>query len=73
VNFYPERSVIGDLNNDRIPDIMTFGKLSTGVSVLQGKGNGQFLSAKTMFENIPVNDLSLIAVNGDQSDRCGRP
>jgi hypothetical protein len=65
VNFYPERAVIGDLNNDRIPDIMTFGKLSSGVSVLQGKGSGKFTPARTLFENIPVNDLSLIALNGD--------
>ncbi len=65
VNFYPEQAVIGDLNNDRIPDVMTCGKLSSGVSVLQGKGNGKFLPARTLFENIPVNGLSLVALNGD--------
>ncbi len=65
VNFYPEHAVIGDLNNDRIADVMSYGKVSSGVSYLQGTGNGKFLAAKTLFENIPVNDLSLVALNGD--------
>ncbi|MFZ4619711.1 MAG: FG-GAP repeat domain-containing protein [Bacteroidota bacterium] len=65
VNFYPEHAVIGDLNNDRLADVMSYGKVSSGVSYLQGKGGGKFLAARTLFENIPVNDLSLVAMNGD--------
>lgn len=65
VNFYPEQAVIGDMTNDRIPDIISFGKLSSGIGLLQGRGNGKFQPVKIMFENIPVSEFSIIALNGD--------
>lgn len=65
VNFYPERALIGDITGDRIPDIISYGKLSSGLSILQGRSGGRFLPFRTAFENIPVSDCALIALNGD--------
>ncbi len=65
VNFYTEKAVIGDITNDRIPDVICFGKLSPGINVLQGKGNGKFMPAKTLFEDIPISEFTLLGLNGD--------
>lgn len=65
VNFYPEKVVVADITNDEIPDIISYGKLSTGVCVIEGKGNGKFKPKKTLFDNIPVGDFSVVALNAD--------
>lgn len=66
VNFYTEKAVIGDITNDRISDIICYGKLSPGINVFQGRGNGRFMPAKTLFEDIPISEFSLLGLNGDK-------
>ncbi len=65
VNFYPEKVIVSDITNDEIPDIISYGKLSTGVCVLEGRGGGKFKPKKTLFDNIPVGDFAVVALNAD--------
>ncbi|MDD8016792.1 MAG: VCBS repeat-containing protein [Bacteroidota bacterium] len=65
VGYYPEHAAIGDLTNDQIPDIMCYGRLSSGVTLLRGKKNGTFREAHTLFADMPVSDFSIVNLNKD--------
>jgi hypothetical protein len=65
VNFYPEKAVIADIDGDGINDILVYGKLSSGVSVLLGTGNGGFQKPRLILDDIPVIDLAVTKLNDD--------
>ena len=65
VNFYPEKVIFGDIDNDNIPDILCFGKLSSGISVLLGKGGGEFKEKTLILPEISVEDASIVKLNED--------
>ncbi len=65
VQYYTDRALIGDISNDKIADILCYGKLSTGITVFPGRGNGVFSPARKLFDDVPVSDVSLLALNGD--------
>ncbi|MGE5313917.1 MAG: FG-GAP repeat domain-containing protein [Acidobacteriota bacterium] len=65
VKYYPEHAVIADLNNDRIPDIISCGRVSSGITLLRGTGKGTFMEAKELFPDIPVSDVYVRKLNGD--------
>jgi FG-GAP-like repeat len=66
VNFYPEKILLADINNDGVPDILTYGKLSPGISVLLGNGDGTFQPSKILFPDIPVVDAKVVRLNDDK-------
>ncbi|HLP16173.1 MAG TPA: VCBS repeat-containing protein [Bacteroidota bacterium] len=65
VRYYPDHAVIADLDADRLPDIISYGKVSSGITVLRGLGKGAFAEAKELFSDIPVSDVSVRQLNGD--------
>ncbi len=65
VRYYPDRAVIGDIDNDKIPDIITCGQVSSGATLLRGTGDGSFREAQELFTDIPVSDLFVRRLNGD--------
>lgn len=65
VNFYPETALIADITGDKIPDIITYGKLSSGVAVLRGKNPSTFLEPKVIFGSVAVNSVNIINLNND--------
>ena len=65
VNFYPEKVVFGDIDKDNIPDILCFGKLSAGISVLLGKEGGEFKEKTLILPEISVEDASIVRLNDD--------
>jgi hypothetical protein len=65
VKYYPDHAVIADLNNDKIPDIISYGKVSSGITLLRGTGKGTFLEAKELFPDIPVSDVFVRRLNAD--------
>jgi hypothetical protein len=66
VDFYPERVVFGDITGDAITDLVIFGKLSPGVTVIRGKGRNAFHAPLTIFPSVPVSDFSIISLNDDK-------
>lgn len=66
VNFYPEKVIIGDLSGDTVNDIVIFGKLSSGVTVIRGKGKNDFHAPQTIFPSVPISELSIISLNADK-------
>ncbi|MBI2428692.1 MAG: VCBS repeat-containing protein [Ignavibacteriales bacterium] len=65
VGFYPEQALIQDISGDGIADIIVFGKLSSGVTVIRGKRDYTFGETKTIFSDFPVSSLTIIRLNGD--------
>jgi hypothetical protein len=65
VAYYPEQVLIADISGDRIPDIIVVGKLSSGVTVLRGRGNNRFSEPLTLFADISVSTIAVIRLNGD--------
>ena len=65
VNFYPEKVMFGDIDKDNIPDILCFGKLSSGISVLLGKEGGTFKEKVLILPEISVEDASVVRLNDD--------
>ncbi len=65
VKYYPDHAAIADVDNDNIPDILTYGKVSSGVTLLHGAGNGTFTEPRELFTGIPVSDLVVRRLNGD--------
>ena len=62
----PSNILIGDMNNDRKPDLVVALGSARAITVLEGKGNGQFgaaLSNTTVAE--PPGDIALGDLNGD--------
>ncbi len=66
VNFYPERAIIADIDDDKNPDILVYGKLSSGISVLRGDGRGSFAEAQNIFPDIPIADAAVVKLNDDE-------
>ncbi|HTR80688.1 MAG TPA: VCBS repeat-containing protein [Bacteroidota bacterium] len=65
VNFYPEKVLLADIDNDSTTDILCFGKLSSGISVLRGNKDGTFREKTLILPEIPVIDASVIKLNDD--------
>ena len=65
VNFYPERVLLADIDNDSTVDILCFGKLSSGISVLRGRKDGTFQEKTLILPEIPVVDASVVRLNDD--------
>ena len=62
----PNNILIGDMNNDRKPDLVVALPRGRTITVLEGKGNGQFgatLSTTTIAD--PPGDIELGDLNGD--------
>jgi hypothetical protein len=62
----PNSIVIGDMNNDRKLDLVVALTRTGSITVIEGKGNGQFgaaLSTTTVAE--PPNDMAIGDLNGD--------
>lgn len=66
VNFYPEQALIADIDGDNNPDVMVFGKLTSGISVLRGNGAGGFAEVENIFSDIPVADAAVVKLNDDE-------
>ncbi len=66
VGFYPERAMIADIDDDKNPDIMVYGKLSSGISVLRSDGRGSFRDAENIFPDIPVANVAVVKLNDDE-------
>ena len=65
VNFYPEKVLLADIDNDSTIDILCFGKLSSGISVLLGNKDGTFKEKTLILPEIPVVDASVVKLNDD--------
>lgn len=65
VNFYPEKVLLADIDNDSTTDILCFGKLSSGISVLLGNKDGSFREKTLILPEIPVVDASVVKLNDD--------
>jgi hypothetical protein len=65
VRYYPDHAAIADVDNDKIPDILSYGKVSAGVTLLRGLGNGKFQDPIELFTDIPVSDLHVRRLNAD--------
>jgi hypothetical protein len=62
----PSNVLVADMNNDRKPDLVVALSQSRAITVVEGKGNGQFgaaLSTTTVTE--PPGDMALGDLNGD--------
>lgn len=62
----PSNVLIGDMNNDRKPDLIVAFSQARSISILEGKGNGQFgaaLSNTTVAD--PPGEIAAGDVNGD--------
>lgn len=58
--------VVGDMNNDKKPDLVVASGRSRSITVLPGKGNGQFAApATTNTVSVPPGELALGDVNLD--------
>jgi hypothetical protein len=66
VNFYPEKVLLADIDNDNTTDILCFGKLSSGISVLRGNKDGTFKDKSLILPEIPVVDASVVKLNDDE-------
>ncbi|MDH3252486.1 MAG: VCBS repeat-containing protein, partial [Ignavibacteria bacterium] len=56
---------VADLNNDRIADILLFGKSALGVTVLLGNTDGTFRRTRALFPDISVSDIVTADLNED--------
>ena len=65
VNFYPEKVLLADIDNDSTIDVLCFGKLSSGISVLLGNKDGTFREKTLILPEIPVVDASVVKLNDD--------
>jgi len=65
VNFYPEKVLLADIDNDSTIDILCFGKLSSGISVLRGNKDGTFREKTLILPEVPVVDASVVKLNED--------
>ena len=57
--------VVADLNNDKIKDIVLFGKNSAGALTLLGRSNGTFRSGPLLFADISISDMAATDINRD--------
>ncbi len=60
-----QRLAIADINNDRRPDILLFGRTTAGVATLLGDRRGAFNPGPVLFPDISVSDLAVADLNGD--------
>jgi FG-GAP-like repeat len=60
-----ERVLVADIDNDRIPDILLFGKTMAGITVLRGKRGGMFEPGFQLFQEISVIDAAVTDLNSD--------
>ncbi len=65
VNFYPEKVLLADIDKDSTTDILCFGKLSSGISVLLGNKDGTFREKTLILPEIPVVDATVVKLNDD--------
>lgn len=66
LSFIPEEITVGDLNSDRKPDILLYGKKNLGVYVLLGYGNGTFKPAQPVLEEFSFSHLWVHDFNKDR-------
>ena len=60
-----ERVAATDINNDRIPDLLLFGKGMAGIATFLGTKAGGFDTGPELFTDISVSDLKILDINGD--------
>jgi hypothetical protein len=60
-----ERVLVADIDNDRIPDILLFGKAMAGITVLRGKRGGEFEPGLQLFQEISISDAAVTDLNSD--------
>src|ERR1051326_2508175 len=60
-----ENVLVADVNGDRRPDILFFGKKQLGISVMAGRGGGTFREITTILPEYSLSALSVTDVNGD--------
>ncbi len=59
------RIAIADINNDKRPDIVIFGRSTSGVSVLYGTAKGTFSAPDNLFPDVSASDLATADLNRD--------
>ena len=60
-----QRCAVADLNNDRRPDLLFFGKNSSGASTLLATPKGTYEKGPILFQDFSVADLAAFDLNGD--------
>lgn len=60
-----QRVALADINNDRVIDIILYGKGMSGVCTLLGKKGGGFVQGPDLFTEVPISDLKTLDINGD--------
>jgi hypothetical protein len=61
----PTRVLVGDLNNDKRPDILVADRNNPGIVPYLGMANGQFRLAPTIAPDNAVEDMVLVYLNND--------
>ncbi len=59
------RIAVADIDNDRRPDILLFGRTTAGVATLLNRGPAGFAAGPLLFPDISVSDLAVADLNGD--------
>jgi len=62
----PENITVADVNADKKPDILLYGKKHLGVLVLPGNGNGTFRSAQPVLDEVSFSHLLMYDFNSDK-------
>jgi hypothetical protein len=60
-----QRVTTADINNDKLKDLLFFGKSTAGVATLLGKADGTFTEGPLLFPEISVSDMHTMDLNGD--------
>ncbi len=61
----PERILLTDIDNDRVTDLLAFGKTVSGVTAFRGLRNGRFEPGMLLFPNVSASDVAVTDLNGD--------
>jgi len=61
----PTNLLIGDINNDRRPDVLVFDRETPGIYPSLGTGRGGFREGKVIYPDTPVGDATLAHLNND--------
>jgi hypothetical protein len=60
-----EGCTVADINNDRRPDILLFGRTTSGVQTLLRQANGSYAQGPLLFPDVSVSDLAAADLNAD--------
>jgi hypothetical protein len=66
ITFPGEEVVVQDVNGDRIPDIVIWGKKDLGIQVFLGERNSTFRSPATILEEYSLEKVLFVDINGDR-------